>query len=78
MMELTGEIADGCVLNYLVSPQYNVDAIKAIERGAARPAERSTISIVRNSSSAASTDRPRRWTPLASSSPSTSASSRTS
>src|SRR4051794_27986913 len=23
MMELTGEIADGCVLNYLVSPAYN-------------------------------------------------------
>jgi 5,10-methylenetetrahydromethanopterin reductase len=27
MMELTGEIADGAVLNYLVSPSYNVGAI---------------------------------------------------
>jgi 5,10-methylenetetrahydromethanopterin reductase len=36
MMELTGEIADGAVLNYLVSPTYNADAIDALERGAAR------------------------------------------
>lgn len=36
MMELTGEIADGAVLNYLVSPSYNVDALAALERGAAR------------------------------------------
>ncbi len=36
MMELTGEIADGCVLNYLVSPSYNRDAIAALERGAAK------------------------------------------
>ena len=36
MMELTGEIADGAVLNYLVSPTYNTDAIAALERGAAR------------------------------------------
>ena len=36
MMELTGEIADGAVLNYLVSPTYNVDAVAALERGAAK------------------------------------------
>jgi len=36
MMELTGEIADGAVLNYLVSPDYNVQAIEALERGAAK------------------------------------------
>jgi 5,10-methylenetetrahydromethanopterin reductase len=36
MMELTGEIADGVVLNYLVSPQYNAQAMEALERGAAR------------------------------------------
>ena len=36
MMELTGEIADGAVLNYLVSPDYNRQAIEALERGATR------------------------------------------
>ena len=36
MMELTGELADGAVLNYLVSPAYNLDAIAALERGAAK------------------------------------------
>lgn len=36
MMELTGEIADGAVLNYLVSPEYNVTAIEALRRGAAK------------------------------------------
>ena len=34
MMELTGEIADGVVLNYLVSPDYNSRALDALERGA--------------------------------------------
>ncbi len=34
MMELTGEIADGVVLNYLVSPDYNDQALKALARGA--------------------------------------------
>ncbi|MEZ5232952.1 MAG: LLM class flavin-dependent oxidoreductase [Acidimicrobiales bacterium] len=34
MMELTGEIADGVVLNYLVSPAYNLRAMEALERGA--------------------------------------------
>lgn len=36
MMELTGEIADGAVLNYLVSPDYNERALAALERGAAK------------------------------------------
>ncbi len=34
MMELTGEIADGAVLNYLVAPKYNLEALDALERGA--------------------------------------------
>ncbi|MFN2116794.1 MAG: LLM class flavin-dependent oxidoreductase [Candidatus Promineifilaceae bacterium] len=34
MMEMTGEIADGACLNYLVSPKYNLQAIEALERGA--------------------------------------------
>ena len=36
MMELTGEIADGAVLNYLVSPSYNTGALAALARGAAK------------------------------------------
>ncbi len=34
MMALTGEIADGAVLNYLVSPHYNKGAIEQLEEGA--------------------------------------------
>ena len=34
MMELTGEIADGVVLNYLVSPDYNKQAMEALQVGA--------------------------------------------
>jgi 5,10-methylenetetrahydromethanopterin reductase len=34
MMELTGEIADGVVLNYLVSPDYNKQAMEALQTGA--------------------------------------------
>ncbi len=34
MMELTGEIADGVCLNYLVHPSYNLRAMDALERGA--------------------------------------------
>ncbi len=34
MMELAGEIADGVVLNYLVSPKYNEMALDHLERGA--------------------------------------------
>ncbi len=33
MMELTGEIADGVLLNYLVSPSYNERAMEALGRG---------------------------------------------
>jgi 5,10-methylenetetrahydromethanopterin reductase len=36
MLELTGEIADGVVLNYLVSPQYNAQAMERLEAGAKR------------------------------------------
>mgnify|MGYP006270173571 FL=1 len=36
MMELTGEIADGVVLNYLVSPSYNAEAMEALGNGAAK------------------------------------------
>ena len=36
MMELTGEIADGVVLNYLVSPAYNATALEHLARGAAK------------------------------------------
>jgi len=34
MMELTGEIADGAVLNYCVPPEYNVRALELLEKGA--------------------------------------------
>lgn len=36
MMELTGEIADGACLNYLVHPKYNLEAMDALEAGAKR------------------------------------------
>ncbi len=36
MMELTGEIGDGALLNYLVSPQYNIQAMAHLEIGARR------------------------------------------
>jgi 5,10-methylenetetrahydromethanopterin reductase len=36
MMELTGEIADGAVLNYCVPPEYNHDALSALKTGAER------------------------------------------
>lgn len=36
MLELTGEIADGVVLNYLVTPQYNAEAMERLEAGAKR------------------------------------------
>ena len=36
MMELTGAIADGVVLNYLVSPEYNQQAIAALQVGLER------------------------------------------
>ncbi len=34
MMELTGEIADGAVLNYCVPPEYNDRALELLDRGA--------------------------------------------
>ena len=34
MMELTGEIADGAVLNYCVPPEYNDQALELLENGA--------------------------------------------
>jgi 5,10-methylenetetrahydromethanopterin reductase len=36
MMELAGEIGDGVVLNYLVSPAYNAGAMEALAAGAGR------------------------------------------
>jgi 5,10-methylenetetrahydromethanopterin reductase len=46
MLELSGEIADGVLMNYLVSPQYNRRALAQIEKGA-RKAGRSLESIDR-------------------------------
>ena len=34
MMEMTGEIADGVVLNYCVPPEYNVRALELLQKGA--------------------------------------------
>ncbi len=34
MMEMTGEIADGAVLNYCVAPEYNLQAMELLEKGA--------------------------------------------
>jgi len=34
MMELTGEISDGAVLNYCVPPEYNVKALELLDKGA--------------------------------------------
>jgi 5,10-methylenetetrahydromethanopterin reductase len=36
MLELTGEIADGCLLNYCVPPSYNDRAMELLETGAKR------------------------------------------
>ncbi|MBP1703757.1 MAG: F420-dependent oxidoreductase [Chloroflexi bacterium] len=36
MMEMTGEIADGAVLNYCVPPDYNDNALELLEAGARR------------------------------------------
>jgi 5,10-methylenetetrahydromethanopterin reductase len=40
MLELAGEIADGVLLNYMVSPKYNDDAMERIASGAARTGRR--------------------------------------
>ena len=34
MLEMTGEIADGCVMNYCVPPEYNDKALELLEKGA--------------------------------------------
>ena len=36
MMELAGEIADGVLLNYLVSPTYNKQALEFVAKGASK------------------------------------------
>jgi 5,10-methylenetetrahydromethanopterin reductase len=46
MMEMTGEIADGVVLNYCVPPAYNDRALELLERGA-RKAGRSLEALDR-------------------------------
>jgi 5,10-methylenetetrahydromethanopterin reductase len=33
MMEMTGEIADGVVMNYCVPPEYNIKALEQLEKG---------------------------------------------
>ncbi|MCC6803245.1 MAG: LLM class flavin-dependent oxidoreductase [Anaerolineae bacterium] len=40
MMALTGEIGDGAVLNYLVSPSYNAGALEQLEIGARKAGRR--------------------------------------
>jgi 5,10-methylenetetrahydromethanopterin reductase len=40
MMELTGEIADGVVLNYCVPPEYNQEALESLKAGARRAGRR--------------------------------------
>jgi len=40
MLELAGEIADGVLLNYMVAPRYNDDALEHIARGARRAGRR--------------------------------------
>lgn len=34
MMEMTGEIADGVVMNYCVEPKYNIKALELLDKGA--------------------------------------------
>jgi len=40
MMELTGEIADGVVLNYCVAPEYNDKAMELLDKGAKKAGRR--------------------------------------
>jgi 5,10-methylenetetrahydromethanopterin reductase len=40
MMELTGEIADGCVMNYCVPPEYNDRALELLDKGAKKAGRR--------------------------------------
>jgi 5,10-methylenetetrahydromethanopterin reductase len=57
MMELTGEIADGVVLNYLVSPDYNARAMEHLQIGLDRSGARWTISTGRSLSCSVHEDR---------------------
>jgi 5,10-methylenetetrahydromethanopterin reductase len=59
MLELTGEIADGCLLNYCVPPSYNDRAMELLEKGATR-AGRSLDAIDRPQLIVCSVDRDRR------------------
>lgn len=40
MMEMTGEIADGAVLNYCVAPEYNDKALELLDKGAKKAGRR--------------------------------------
>ena len=40
MMEMTGEIADGCVMNYCVAPEYNDKALELLTKGAKKAGRR--------------------------------------
>ncbi len=40
MMELTGEIADGAVMNYCVPPEYNLKALELLDKGAKKSGRR--------------------------------------
>ncbi|HMN15609.1 MAG TPA: LLM class flavin-dependent oxidoreductase, partial [Bellilinea sp.] len=40
MMEMTGEIADGVVLNYCVEPKYNEKALELLDKGAKKRGKR--------------------------------------
>jgi 5,10-methylenetetrahydromethanopterin reductase len=40
MMEMTGELADGVVLNYCVSPEYNIKALELLDKGAKKSGRR--------------------------------------
>jgi len=59
MMTLAGEIADGALLNYLVSPSYNAEALAALEQGA-KVSGRTLDAIDRPQLVVASVDRDRK------------------
>lgn len=40
MMEMTGEIADGVVMNYCVPPEYNLQALELLDKGAKKAGRR--------------------------------------
>ena len=40
MMEMTGELADGVVLNYCVPPEYNIKALELLDKGAKKAGRR--------------------------------------